>query len=130
MRTTNVALLPVRAIVQAWAALAEQQNREDSGRLKVFLDSDEWFENRMRSEVDFVKYVRDRAEADVCMRVTPVAGHDKARAYCIEFVGAGPFAFVESSTRIRFSEPRRKGASHRHRAAKLVAFMSHTAAPF
>jgi len=100
MVTNKVASVPVRALALAWVKLARQVHMAtftDNGRLKVFLDCDEWFEDLVRPELDFVIYVDSREEADVCVRVTP---ERKAGYYEVTFVGAGTFELIEASARL------------------------------
>ena len=99
--TSNVTIVPVRSLALAWATLAQEQTQTGGpvspSDLKVFLDCDGEFEEYFQSEVDFVTYVRDRRDADVCVRVTPVLVRGTARHYEVAFIGVGRFEFIEAS---------------------------------
>ena len=100
MVTNKVSSVPVRALAMAWVKLARQVHTAqfaDNGRLKVYLDCDEWFKDLVRPELDFVTYVTSRSEADVCVRVTP---EGKAGYYKVTFIGAGTFELIEASARL------------------------------
>ena len=102
MMTSNVTSVPVRALALSWDALARQQTSA-AGRtgLKMFLDGDASFDGWVRFELeDFVTFVQDPADADVLVRVTPVARRGKLRQYQVDVVGSGRFELIEASTRL------------------------------
>lgn len=119
MMTTDVTTTPVRALVQGWLTLAQEFARANDQRglrrLKVFLDCETWLEDEIKPEDDFVTYVDDRRDADVCMRVAPDTSYGRTRHYQVQFTGAGPFAFIEASARLHL--PKR----HTVRFPRLVA---------
>lgn len=102
-------VLAALAIVVVLPAAAAGQSR-----LNVFLDCEECFEDFIRSEVAFVEYVRDPAEADVhvLVTVTPTGSGGSERA--LAFIGAGRFAGVEhqlkATTEAGDSEDRQRRA--------------------
>jgi hypothetical protein len=104
MIATTVTSTPVRAMLMAWAAIARQQadmnGQYDSRDLKVFLDCDTWLEDEIKLEIDFVEFVENRHEADVCMTVMPDTSHGTVRHYRVRFAGAGRFAMIEASARL------------------------------
>jgi len=103
MITRNVSPLPVRALVLAWEALGQSQSGPDEHNLKVFVDGDRWIEEWF--EEDFVTFVGDRRNADLCVRATPVPAPGKARHYRVHFVGAGRFEFIDASAGLRIDGP-------------------------
>ena len=104
MIATTVTSTPVRAMLMAWAAIARQQadmnGQYDSRDLKVFLDCDTWLEDEIKLEIDFVEFVDNRQEADVCMTVAPDSSYGTVRHYRARFAGAGRFAMIEASARL------------------------------
>jgi hypothetical protein len=104
MIATTVTSTPVRAMLMAWAAIARQEadmnGQYDSRDLKVFLDCDTWLEDEIKLEIDFVEFVENRHEADVCMTVMPDTSHGTVRHYRVRFAGAGRFAMIEASARL------------------------------
>jgi hypothetical protein len=97
------------AVVVVLPAAAAGQNR-----LNVFLDCEDCFDDFIRSEVAFVEYVRDPAEADVhvLVTVTPTGSGGSERA--LAFIGGGRFAGVEhqlkATTEAGDSEDRQRRA--------------------
>ncbi len=81
------ALLIFTTISSAGAAQASTQ-----GPLKVFLDCSDCFQDFLRSEIDFVDYVRDRTEADVHVLITRSETGAGGREYTAAFIGRGVFA--------------------------------------
>jgi hypothetical protein len=104
MIATTVTSTPVRALLMAWATIARQEanmnGQHDSRDLKVFLDCDAWLEDEIKPEMDFVEYVDNRQEADVCMTVMPDSSYGTVRHYRVRFAGAGRFAMIEASARL------------------------------
>ncbi len=67
-------------------------------QLRVFLDcSGDCFSEYLRSEIAFVDYVRDRAEADVHLLITRTSTGSGGREYTAQFIGTGRFAGTERS---------------------------------
>lgn len=119
--TSNDTFVPVRALVQAWAALAREGVAAGRpARLNVFLECDGWVADRIRSEVDFVKYVREREQADVRITVVPDETTGASRQYSLRFVGAGRFRHIEAGARLHLerqhsTRPRRQDPGDRRR---------------
>jgi hypothetical protein len=88
MLTADATSTPVRALVQGWLSLARQfspaNDRDGIRRLKVYLDCETWLEDDIKSDEDFVEYVDDRDEADLCMTVRPDISHD-GRQHRVQF---------------------------------------------
>jgi hypothetical protein len=80
-------------------ASAQQASPVEAPRLKVFLDCEFCFQDFIRSEVDFVEYVRDRVEADVHVIVTSSTTGSGGRERAVSFIGAGRFAGMEHALR-------------------------------
>jgi hypothetical protein len=104
MVTHNQTPTPVRALLTAWVSLARAHaaiNGQPGLRdVKIYLDCDEWLEEEIRPEADFIEYVDDKREADVCMIVAPEESHGVSRHYRVRFVGLGRFAMIEASARL------------------------------
>jgi hypothetical protein len=113
MRPRNATPTPVRALIVAWMAMAQEVARAtgDAGvrKLKVFVDCDPWLEDEVRPDEDFVTCVDEAEDADVCMTVVPDTSHGRARHYRVQFAGAGTFASIEASARLHL--PRRRIAT-------------------
>jgi hypothetical protein len=60
-------------------------------QIRVFLDCEDCFADFLRSEITFVDYVRDRAEADVHLLITRITTGSGGREYTAEFIGSGRF---------------------------------------
>jgi hypothetical protein len=80
-------VLAALAIAIVLPAAAAGQNR-----LNIFLDCEECFEDFIRSEVSFVEYVRDPADADVHVIVTLTPTGSGGRERSLAFIGAGVYA--------------------------------------
>jgi len=61
------------------------------GQIRVFLDCEDCFADFLRSEITFVDYVRDRAEAEVHLLITRITTGSGGREYTAEFIGSGRF---------------------------------------
>jgi hypothetical protein len=60
-------------------------------QLRVFLDCEDCFADFLRSEITFVDYVRDRAEAEIHLLITRITTGSGGREYTAEFIGSGRF---------------------------------------
>ncbi len=88
-------LIPIEVIAQADVGI----------RLSVFLDCDYCDESHIRSELDFVNYVRDPGQADVHVFVTTSFTVLSGRQYELSFIGRGPYEGSELNlTRILSSD--------------------------
>ncbi|HEY7498250.1 MAG TPA: DUF481 domain-containing protein [Vicinamibacterales bacterium] len=81
--------------MDAAASAQETRTEERAGALKVFLDCGSCDENYFRTEIRFINYVRDRADADVHVLVTTQGTGGGGVEYTIRYIGLGPFAGVE-----------------------------------
>ena len=125
MIATTVTSTPVRAMLMAWAAIARQEadmnGQYDSRDLKVFLDCDTWLEDEIKLEIDFVEFVENRHEADVCMTVMPDTSHGTVRHYRVRFAGAGRFAMIEASARLHLPKRQLGGFPRLHSTGPEIA---------
>ncbi len=125
MIATTVTSTPVRAMLMAWAAIARQEadmtGQYDSRDLKVFLDCDAWLEDEIKPEIDFVEFVDNRNEADVCMTVMPDTSHGTVRHYRVRFAGAGRFAMIEASARLHLPKRQLTGFGRLRAAGPDIA---------
>ena len=113
MTATNVTSTPVRALLMAWATVSRQEadmrGQCDSRDLKVYLDCESWLEDEIKPELDFVEYVDNRNDADVCMTVMPDSSYGTVRHYRVRFAGAGRFAMIEASARLHLPKRQLSG---------------------
>jgi hypothetical protein len=72
-----------------------QATAQPPSQLRVFLDCQDCFSDYLRSEVTFVDYVRDRAEADVHVLLTDTSTGSGGREYTAAFIGLGRYAAVK-----------------------------------
>jgi hypothetical protein len=91
-------LAPIGALtlllLPAAAPLAAAQDKPPSApQLKVFLDcgGNNCFEAFLRSEIEFVDYVRDRTEAEVHVLITQAETGSGGTEFTAAFIGAGRF---------------------------------------
>ena len=68
-------------------------------RVRVFLDCDPCDFNYLRQEVQFVDYVRDRADADVHVLTTTQGTGGGGTEYVFKFIGLGRFAGMDDELR-------------------------------
>lgn len=66
-------------------------------QVRVFLDCANCYEEYLRSELEFVDYVRDRTEAEVHVIVTSSETGSGGREYAMAFIGLGPFQGAEQT---------------------------------
>ena len=66
-------------------------------QLKVFLDCENCFSDYLRTEVEFVDYVRDRTEAEIHVLVTVAATASGGREHTLGFIGRGRFDGVSET---------------------------------
>jgi hypothetical protein len=112
MRDTTQ-LIPMLALARAWAAMAAEKaamERSEASELRVLLDCDTAVASLLRSELDFVTYVTDPAEADVRLRVKRSGTRRAAGEHAVEFAGTGRFDGIHASARITI-DARRLGKS-------------------
>src|SRR5262245_32838867 len=78
-------------------AAAQQTDSDRSGALTVFLDCPSCDENYFRTEIRFINYVRDRADAEVHVLVTTQSTGGGGTEYTIKYIGLGRFAGVDQT---------------------------------
>lgn len=67
------------------------QNTQESGVPNVYVDCNRCPVSYIRTNVDFVNYVRDQADADIYLRITN-ASTGSGRQYILDFRGISPFS--------------------------------------
>jgi len=68
----------------------EARQATSAPQVKVFLDCDECFQDFLRTDVTFVDYVRDRAEATVHVLITRAETGSGGREHTLAFMGRPP----------------------------------------
>jgi len=76
--------------VSAEAAERNQQTSKPA-QLKVFLDCENCYADFLRSEIEFVDYVRDRTEAEIHVLITRAQTASGGTEHTVEMIGAGRF---------------------------------------
>ncbi len=66
-----------------------------TGRVRVFLDCGFCFQEFVRTEIQFVDFVRDRSDSDVHVLITDIRTGSGGREYTVTFTGANRFAGVD-----------------------------------
>jgi hypothetical protein len=66
-------------------------------QLKVFLDCEECFSDFLRSEIEFVDYVRDRTEAEVHVLITRAETASGGIEHTFSFLGHGRFQGIDET---------------------------------
>ena len=94
---TFVLLLCLVVLCPAPATAQDAQAADRTGALRVFLDCAQCDENYLRTEITFINYVRDRADADVHVLVTTQPTGGGGQEYTIKFIGLGRFAGVDQT---------------------------------
>lgn len=109
-----------------WIPLDAQAQVEVNGKLSVFLDCDQCDESHIRSELNFVNYVRDPSQADVHIFVTRSFTVLSGRQYELSFIGRGSLDGSELNIKRVFSQD----ASEDQRRSILNNAMRLGLAPF
>ena len=94
---TFVLLLCLVVLCPAPATAQDAPAADRTGALRVFLDCAQCDENYLRTEITFINYVRDRADADVHVLVTTQPTGGGGLEYTIKFIGLGRFAGVDQT---------------------------------
>jgi hypothetical protein len=94
-----VATLVVQLAAPRHAAARQLPTGTNKPQLKVFLDCDDCYEDFLRSEVEFVDYVRDRTEADVHLLVRQARTASGGLEYTLEITGQQDFAKASHTLR-------------------------------
>jgi hypothetical protein len=85
----------------AWLCLlpAVVSGQDTGGKLKVFLDCENCFGDYIREEIDLVEYLRDPAEADVQIIVTPSETASGGLERAVGLIGLGRLRGIDFTTR-------------------------------
>jgi hypothetical protein len=116
------------AAIQAQTPLAVPEKAE---AVRVFLDCPSCDDQYIRTEITFVNYVRDRADADVHVLVTTQGTGGGGIEYALKFIGLGRFRDVDNS--LTFSAPQVATPDERRRGLAsmlklgLVRYVGNTA---
>jgi hypothetical protein len=78
---------------------AGQDQTAKPRQLKVFLDCESCYADFLRSEIEFVDYVRDRTEAEVHVLITQAQTASGGTEHTVEMIGAGRFSAVVETLR-------------------------------
>ena len=89
--------------------------------LRVFLDCGRCDEDYLRTEIDFVDYVRDRQVADIHVLITTQGTGGGGTEYAMRFVGQGGFAGVDDELRYATSPTDSEDQERRGMAQVLQA---------
>ena len=87
-------LLAALAVLAGPSIASAQGVTPADERLRVFFDCRGCDFDYIRTEIDYVDYVRDRVDADVHILVSTEFTGSGGRAYTIEFIGLGPYSAV------------------------------------
>ena len=94
-----LATLVVQLVTPRHAAARQAQGGTAKPQLKVFLDCDDCYSDFIRSDVEFVDYVRDRTEADVHLLVRAARTASGGLEYTLDFTGRQQFAKTSHTLR-------------------------------
>lgn len=97
-RQSLLCLLFFQALLCAAVPAAAQE------RIRVFLDCSRCDFNYLRQEIQFVDYVRDRADADVHVLATTQGTGGGGTAYVFQFIGLGRFAGMDDELKFASQE--------------------------
>ena len=129
MRLPFTTTIPALLLLLPLAAPAQTPDSTAS-RLTVFLDCQRCDEDYLRTEIDFVDYVRQRQAADIHVLVTTQGTGAGGTEYAMRFVGQGPFAGVDEELRFAAgpndSEDQRREGMARVLRAGFVRYASRT----
>ena len=73
-------------------ALTSTASAQNTDRIKIFLDCRYCDDNYVRTEINYVNYVRDRKEADVHIQSTRLRTGSGGREYTVTFLGGRNFS--------------------------------------
>jgi hypothetical protein len=90
----RVAVVAVATCAGLSLAAVTPARAQAPAQLKVFLDCDDCYQDFLRSEIEFVDYVRDRTEAEVHVLITRAQTASGGAEYTLAFVGLGRFQGV------------------------------------
>jgi hypothetical protein len=92
-----LALIVVPASSAAGLQPPPGQQAAAAPQLKVFLDCEDCFSDFLRSEIEFIDYVRDPKEAEVHVLITRAQTGGGGREYTVAFLGRGKFQGVDET---------------------------------
>jgi hypothetical protein len=92
-----LALIVVPASSAAGPQPPPGQQAAAAPQLKVFLDCEDCFSDFLRSEIEFIDYVRDPKEAEVHILITRAQTGGGGREYTVAFLGRGKFQGVDET---------------------------------
>jgi hypothetical protein len=104
-------------------------------QLKVFLDCSDTncYQDFLRSEIEFIDYVRDRTEAEVHVLITSTETGGGGREYTVAFIGAGRFAGIDRTLKTITTASDTEDMIRRQLANTLrigvLNYLAHTAVP-
>lgn len=98
-RKRSIIMLVFLAAALAWAPLSAQNADRPSKLISIYLDFPDWHVDMdyIRTEIPYVNYVRDRADADVHILTTTQATGSDGCEYTISFIGLRSFAGRENT---------------------------------
>lgn len=94
-----LATLVVQLVTPRHASARQPQGGAAKPQLKVFLDCDDCYADFIRSEVEFVDYVRDRTEAGVHLLLRQARTASGGLEYTLDFTGLQQFAKASHTLR-------------------------------
>ncbi|MBN2416361.1 hypothetical protein JXO52_10990 [bacterium] len=126
-----ILLLFSRSLVLSQAA---GRSSDASGLISVFIDFPDWYMDMdyIRTEIPYVNYMRDRADADVHILTTTQRTGSDGCEYTINFIGLGAFAGQENTltytSQQTDTEDMIRGELVRHFKIGLMQYVSHSSA--
>jgi len=122
----SLLLFPLHTAAQDQAGETEMMN----GAPKVFLDGRRIDRDYIRTEINFVNYVRDRKDADVHVLITTQGTGSGGQEYTMSFMGMNGFegmndTLVYSSNRTDTDDEVRRGYAHVLKAG-LIPYVAKT----
>ena len=116
----------------AWVAPAAARQPAEA-QLKVFLDCESCHQDFLRTEIEFVDYVRDRTEAEVHLLITTAATSGGGIEYTAAFTGSDRLAGVSETLKTVTTTSDTDDTIRRQLATTvrigLLRFLSHDAVP-
>jgi hypothetical protein len=76
---------------------AKRPPAQAQAQMRVFLDCNDCYQDYLRSELEFIDYVRDRTEADVHVLITTSETGSGGREYSVSFIGLGSFQGMDQA---------------------------------
>ena len=114
-------------------AAAQGPQVSTRAQLKVFLDCGSCFAEFLRTEIEFVDFVRDRTEAEVHVLITRAQTGSGGLEYTIAFIGAGRFETLAETLKTVTTSSDADDTIRRQLATAvrvgLLRFLTHEAVP-